>query len=219
MIERRVLSKEEQQIRNKLTQLSETVQTTIGNACAALKTLDTTACDAIISNDKTINTQQNNIESEILATIATQQPVATDLRILVAALHISVELERIADHIAGIAKTIIKIAHEEPVDCINDVLAMAKACQEMLAQAVQAYLAYDAESAIAIAEKDRQIDATQTQISSHIIKHMCDNASLVPFGSCMLWIVHAIERIGDRTTNICEQTAYITQGEFIDLNT
>jgi phosphate transport system protein len=219
MIERRVLSKEEQQIRDKLTQLSETVQTTIDNACTALATLDTTVCDAIITNDKNINTQQNIIENEILATIATQQPVATDLRILVAALHISVELERIADHIAGIAKTIIKIAQEQPVDCIDDVLNMAKDCQQMLAQAIQAYLDCDAESAKAIAEKDALIDATQTQISNYIIKHMCDNVSLVPFGSCMLWIVHAIERIGDRTTNICEQTAYITQGEFVDLNT
>ncbi|MCG6969769.1 MAG: phosphate signaling complex protein PhoU [Gammaproteobacteria bacterium] len=218
MIERRVLSKEEQQIRDRLLQLSEAVQTSIDSVCTALASLDTNACEIIITNDNNINAQQNIIENEVLAAIATQQPVATDLRILVAALHISVELERIADHVSGIAKTIIKIKNHEPVNCIDDVLNMAKACQDMLNQAIQAYMTYDAESAIAIAAKDQQIDTTQTQISNSIIQQMCENVALVPFGSCMLWIVHAIERIGDRTTNICEQTAYIKQGEILDLN-
>ena len=218
MVARRVLSKEEQQIRDRLMQLSESVQTSIDSVCGALTALDTTACEIIIANDETINTQQNIIENEVLAAIATQQPVATDLRVLMAALHISVELERVADHVAGIAKTIIKIANEKPVDCIDDVLNMAKACQDMLRQAIQAYIAYDAEAAIAIAAQDQQIDTTQTQISNYIIKQMCENASQVPFGSCLLWIVHALERIGDRTTNICEQIAYLKQGEILDLN-
>ncbi len=82
--------------------------------------------------------QQHVIEKAVFTTIATQQPVATDLRILVAALHISVELERIADYAAGIAKTIIKIADEQPVTIGADILNMAENCKDILTQAIQA---------------------------------------------------------------------------------
>ena len=218
MAERRVLNKDEQNIRTGLQELGEMVQSAIENVCHALATLDTTLCEAIVANDKSINAQQYKIEQECLTTIATQQPVATDLRVLVAAMFISVELERIADHVSGIAKTTIKLASETPVTNVEAVLAMANACKEMLQQAVQAYLAYDAEQAFTIAAKDREIDDLQTRISTDIINQMCENAQRVPFGSGLLWIVHALERIGDRATNICEQIVYIKKSEILDLN-
>jgi len=218
MIERRVLSKDEQQIRDGLQQLSEMVQTAIDNACKALADLDTSLCNTIITGDEKINAQHNEIEQLCLTTIATQQPVATDLRVLVAAMHISVELERMADYASGIAKTIIKMANEKPVEGIDKVMLMANACKDILQQAIQAYLAYDSEQAMTVAGKDQEIDNMQTKISDGIIQQMCQNNSLVPFGSCLLWIVHNLERIGDRATNICEQIVYVKMGETPDLN-
>ncbi|WP_455211743.1 phosphate signaling complex protein PhoU [Kaarinaea lacus] len=218
MIERRVLSKDEQQIRDGLQQLSEMVQTAIDDACKALTDLDISLCKTIITGDEKINAQHNKIEQLCLTTIATQQPVATDLRVLVAALHISVELERMADYASGIAKTIVKMAKERPVGGIDNVMQMATACKDILQQSIQAYLAYDAELAQTIAEKDQEIDGMQTAISDSIIKQMCQDNSLVPFGSCLLWIVHNLERIGDRATNICEQIVYVKKGEIPDLN-
>ena len=218
MIERRVLSKDEQGIRDGLQKLSEMVQTAIDQACRALADLDTSLGEAIIAGDAAINAQQADIEQQCLTTIATQQPVATDLRVLVAALHISVELERMADYAASIGKTIIKMANEKPIDDIGEVLQMADSCQNMLRQAIQAYMAYDPERAVNIAEQDGEIDNMQTRISNNIIQQMCVNTTLVPFGSCLLWIVHNLERLGDRATNICEQIVYIKSGKFMDLN-
>lgn len=218
MIERRVLSKDEQGIRDGLQKLSEMVQTAIDQACRALADLDTSLSEAIIAGDAAINAQQADIEQQCLTTIATQQPVATDLRVLVAALHISVELERMADYAASIGKTIIKMANEKPIDDIGEVLQMADSCQNMLRQAIQAYMAYDSERAVNIAEQDGEIDNMQTRISNNIIQQMCVNTTLVPFGSCLLWIVHNLERLGDRATNICEQIVYIKSGKFMDLN-
>jgi phosphate transport system protein len=217
-MEHRFLSREEQQIRDRLVTLSETVETAIDQACDALAALDIAACEALVNNDENINKQQNVIEKEVLTTIATQQPVATDLRILVAALHISVELERIADYAAGIARTTIKIAEEQPIAIGDDILTMAESCKVMLTQAIQAYTANDAESAVDIAKRDQQVDDYETKISNDIIEQMSKNVGLVPFGSRLLWIVHAIERIGDRVTNICEQIAYIKYAEVLDLN-
>jgi phosphate transport system protein len=218
MIERRVLSKDEQDIRDGLQKLSEMVQTAIDQACQALADLDTSLGEAIIAGDAAINALQADIEQQCLTTIATQQPVATDLRVLVAALHISVELERMADYAASIGKTIIKMANEKPIDDISEVLQMANSCKNMLRQAIQAYMAYDSERAVNIAEQDGEIDNMQTRISNNIIQQMCVNTSLVPFGSCLLWIVHNLERLGDRATNICEQIVYIKSGKFVDLN-
>jgi phosphate transport system protein len=218
MIERRVLSKDEQDIRDGLQKLSEMVQTAIDKACQALISLDASLCETIIADDAAINAQQISIEQQCLTTIATQQPVATDLRILVAALHISVELERMADYASGIGKTIMKMANETPVDDVDEVIQMANSCKDMLQRAIQAYMTYDSKQAISIAEKDREIDNMQTRITNNIIHQMCVNTTLVPFGSCLLWIVHSLERLGDRTTNICEQTAYIKTGQMLDLN-
>ena len=218
MIERRVLSKDERDIRNGLQKLSEMVQNAIDQACRALTDLDTSLCEAIISGDAKLNAQHADIEQQCLTTIATQQPVATDLRVLVAALHISVELERMGDYASGMGKTMIKMAKEKPVDNVDEVLQMANACKDMLRQAIEAYMAYDSEKAIKIAEQDQEIDNMQTQISNNIIQQMCANTSLVPFGSCLLWIVHNLERLGDRATNICEQIVYIKTGDVLDLN-
>lgn len=218
MIERRVLSKDEQDIRDGLQKLSEMVQTAIDQACQALTDLDTSLGEAIIAGDAAINAQQADIEQQCLTTIATQQPVAIDLRVLVAALHISVELERMADYASSIGKTIIKMANEKSVDNVNEVLQMANSCKEMLRQAIQAYMTYDSERAVNIAEQDKEIDNMQTRISNNIIHQMCVNTTLVPFGSCLLWIVHNLERLGDRATNICEQIVYIKSGKFMDLN-
>ena len=217
-MEHRFLSREEQQIRDRLATLSETVEMAIDRACDALASLDISACEELVKNDENINKQQHVIEKEVLTTIATQQPVATDLRILVAALHISVELERIADYAAGIARIIIKIADEQPIAVGDDILNMAESCKEMLTQAIQAYIANDAELAVNIAKRDQQVDDYETKLSNGIIEIISKDAALVPFGSRLLWIVHAIERIGDRVTNICEQIAYIKYAEVQDLN-
>lgn len=218
MTERRILSKEEQNIRKGIQELSNMVLKTIDDLHRALTGLDTSLCASIIANDKNINAQQAKIEQDCISTIATQQPVATDLRVLISALCLSVELERIADHLAGIADTIVKISEYEPVDSVSQVLAMAEKCGEMLGEAMQAYNTYDSERARTIAAKDREIDEMQDQLSNDIIQQMCNETNRVPFGSRLLWIVHSLERIGDRTTNICEQIVYISQGAFPDLN-
>jgi len=218
MTERRVLNRDENQIRNELQKLSDLVQTAIGNVCDALLNMDSALCEKIIADDKIINHQHHEIEQDCFTTIATQQPVATDLRVLTADLHISIELERIGDYVAGIAETIIKIAKEEPVAGTKEVLQMMTQCKEMLRQAVQAYISNDPDLAITVAKKDIEIDNQQTRISNDIIAQMKNTPALVPFGARMLWVVHGIERIGDRATNICEQIVYIQQGSVPNLN-
>ena len=218
MTDRRVLSRDEKQIRDELQVLSDMVQTAIENICDALNNLDIPLCEKIIANDQNINALHLRIEQDCFATIATQQPVAIDLRVLVAALHISIELERIGDYVAGMADSIIEIVKNEPVDNVSDVLIMIDKCKDMLQQAVQAYMNNDAELALTIAEKDIEIDNMQTQLSNNIIGNLCKKPSLVPFGSRLLWIIHSVERIGDRATNICEQIVYVKKAVVLDLN-
>ena len=218
MTERRVLGRDEKQIQNEVQKLSNLVQTAIDNVSHALRNLDASLCDEIIVSDQTINELHLAIEQDCFATIATQQPVAIDLRVLASALHISIELERIGDYIAGIADTIRKIIKDTPMDSRNDVLDMLSNCKEMLRLAVQAYMNNDPDLAVTVAEKDVAIDKQQLQLSDHIIAQMRKDPAVVPFGSRLLWIVHSIERIGDRATNICEQVVYVHQGVVPNLN-
>lgn len=218
MTERRVLNGDETQIRNELQKLSDLVLKTIDNVCEALVNLDVPLCEKIIANDQTVNDQYHKIEKDCFTAIATQQPVAIDLRVLTAALHIGIELERIGDYVAGIADTIIKIAKEEPIAIVDDVLQMMAQCKEMLNQAVLAYTGDNSEAALSAAQQDFEIDKLQAQLSNNIITQMSKSPSQIPFGARLLWIVHNIERIGDRATNICEQIVYIHQGTYPDLN-
>jgi phosphate transport system protein len=218
MTERRVLGQDENLIQGELKNLSNLVLTAIENVCEALRKLDTSLCEKIIADDQLINNKHRIIEQDCFTTIATQQPVAVDLRMLGAALHLSIELERIGDHVAGMANTIIKIAKHEPMDNVDDVLEMMGKSKEMLQQAIHAYMSDNPELALTIAEKDTEIDDMQTRLSGDTIAKICETPNTAPFGTRLLWIIHNIERIGDHTTNICEQIVYIHQGEVPELN-
>jgi phosphate transport system protein len=219
MTTRGLLSREERQIRDNLHTLSDMTLEAIGQSIEALQHNDPDLAKIIIENDQEINHIQALIEEECVATIATQQPVATDLRGLVAAMHIAVELERIGDYAAGIANTVLKMqANKITANFIDEITNMAGQCRNIMRSALAAYMDSDAVAAAKVAADDKNIDQTQNELSNKIIRYIGDHPDSITYGTHLLWAVHSLERIGDRATNICEQTLYIIRGEQVDLN-
>ena len=215
---RGILNKDEQQIQNNLVRLSQLSEHSIKTAVSALLNIDRRLAEQVIENDTSINQLYNDIEQACISTIATQQPVATDLRALVAGMHIAMELERIADHAAGIAKTVLQIERIEGEDSIQQVSYMSETCCIMLAKAIQAYVKRDVDTAKYIAHEDNRLDQFQSDITQLALESMCDSAEAMHYNARLLWVVHSLERIGDRITNICEQIVFINTGIHCDLN-
>ncbi|WP_455203955.1 phosphate signaling complex protein PhoU [Kaarinaea lacus] len=213
-----VLDKEEAQIKSKLQSLLEATQKALETAMVALQNSDTNLANEVIQQDVQTNKLHNAIESECLTTIATQQPVATDLRILIASMHIASELERIADHAVGIAETTKKTSDHSGCYNMESITKMADQCRNMLDRTMAAYFDHNPQLAEQIAADDADIDKMQSTITSELLTQMIENNSMVALGTYLLWIVHSLERIGDRITNICEQVIFIEKGISLDLN-
>lgn len=215
---RGILSKEETELNQNINKLSDATLAALASAIQSLTNQDTKLAKSIVENDKHINQIQSHIQEMCISTIATQQPVATDLRVLVAILNIAAELERIADHAAGIANTVTKMAGAGAIDSLDDVVEMGNMCQSMLKNCMQAYFELDANLAKDVADSDDLLDQKQNQLTTNFLNKMCDDRDKITSGAFVLWIVHGLERIGDRATNICEQVLYIKNAEILDLN-
>jgi phosphate transport system protein len=189
------------------------VEKMIVRAVRALTLRDTGLAGQVISADSQVDALAYAIEDDAMALICMQQPVATDLRRIAAALVIVQELERMGDHAEGIAKLTRKLCKEPPIKPLIDIPRMSEICVDMLHQALQAYLERDETLARRVWEMDDHVDRLYNQVYHELLGIMTSNPETIERATNLLHVAHDLERVGDRVTNICERVVYIVTGE------
>jgi phosphate transport system protein len=206
------------QIRDDLLRMGQLVDIAIDRGIQALNARDHTLAHHIIADDLVINALRSTIEEECLALIATQQPTASDLRAVVTVMFLTNEMERIADHAAGIAKTVLRMDDQPLLKPLIDIPKMAELARDMLKQSLDAFLARDIQAAHVIAARDDEIDRLYRNIFDELLGIMAKDPTTVSRATYLLWCGHNLERIGDRVTNIAEAVVFLSTGLREDLN-
>jgi phosphate transport system protein len=200
--------------------LGSMVEQSVLDSLDALKRRDLATARRIYTADQHVNEKRYSIESNCITLIATQQPMARDVRFLAAILEIITELERIGDYAKGISK-INQLLSEEPVDpvILNELQQMAKLGLDMLRRALDAFVIGDEKAARGIPEEDDLVDRLYNQIYTKLVGQMIADPATIDRANHMMWAAHNLERMADRVTNICERIVYVATGEMRELDT
>lgn len=204
------------ELQGKLTKMAEMVVSAVTDSVDALKEKDIDSAKKIKKNDQLINNLRWEIEEDCINLIATQQPVASDLRELIALLNIITELERIGDYAAGISKITILIGNEEHVKPLIDIPRMRDIAVDMIESSIKAYINRNEKSARMIHSQDDDVDDLYNQIYRELISYMIEKPANITQCTYLVWVSHNLERMGDRVTNICERIIYLATGERAD---
>jgi len=196
--------------------MGEMVSIATNRAVKALQNKDVEEAKRIKHDDKYINEKRWDIEEKCINLIATQQPVATDLRELIAILNIITDLERMGDYAEGIAKIVIKIGDQPPVKPLVDIPRMSEIAIEMMNKALRAYAERDDKSARLICDQDDQVDELYNQVYRELLTIMIEDPRTITRATYLIWTSHNLERIADRVTNICERIIYLVTGEMVE---
>jgi phosphate transport system protein len=206
------------EIQEDMLVLAGMVERAIDRSIEALKTRDTELARVVIVEDMDINRKRYETEERCLELLATQQPMARDLRIIVAVLHVIVDLERMGDHAEGIAKIAIMLADEPPLKPYIDIPRMADTAVRMLKASIEAFKLRDVEMARRVCDMDDEVDALYDQVYSELLVYMLKDTTAIERATHITWIAHNLERIADRVTNICERVVYMVQGTYEEMN-
>jgi phosphate transport system protein len=172
----------------------------------------------LYAHDEVINKKRFAIEEDCLTLIATQQPMARDLRILAAILEVITELERMGDYVKGIAHIITMLGPEPlPPDLLDHFDSMAVQSTRMLRQSLEAFVAGDAKAAKEIPNGDDEVDKLYNIIYRELVKQMIANPDSIDHATHLLWVAHDLERFADRVSNICERTLFFATGEMMEI--
>jgi phosphate transport system protein len=182
-----------------------------------LKNRDFLKARKIYKDDKKINRKRFEIEENTLITIATQAPMARDLRILASILDISKELERMGDYAKGIALINVRMGEESLLKPLIDIPEMARITVDMLQRALDAFLNSDAEAAAAIPVEDDKVDDLYNQVHEDLLGFMTSDQATIDRATHLLWVAHNLERAADRVTNICERIQFVITGEMFEV--
>lgn len=205
-------------LRGSVVAMASMVDKAISRAVEALIRQDVRAAEQVIAADKNINQHRWATEEDALRILATQGPMAGDLRNVAAAIHIITDLERMGDHAAGIAQIVVSTANEPLLKPLVDVPRMATIAREMLNDAITAYIEGDAEAAQRVALRDDEVDALYEQIYRELLTYMMADPSTINRATHLLWVSHNLERVADRATNICERVVFAVTGELTEIN-
>ena len=215
---RETLDREEAQIKDEVLRMGSLVAAQITAALSALVSHDAAAATAVIVGDVQINEAQRHVSSLINSTIATQTPVARDLRLLLALDHVTYELERMGDHAGSVAKQGRKLAPEAPLKDYVDLPRMGVLAAQQVRDVLRALVDLDVVRAREVAVVDDQIDGLYHAIFDEILAMMRADPDNVDRGARILFAAHYLERIGDRVTNIAEDVVFLATGDIEDLN-
>jgi phosphate transport system protein len=215
---RETLDREEREIKDNVLRLGSLVADQIRAAIAALKAHDAEAATAVIVGDGRINEAQRGISSLIARTIATQQPVARDLRFLLALDHVTYELERMGDHASSVAKQVRKLAPEAPLGEYLGLPEMGELCAQQVRDVLHALVDIDQVTAREVAARDDDVDLLYHRTFDEVLALMRTDPDNVDRGARILFAAHYLERIGDRVTNIAEDVVFLATGDIEDLN-
>ena len=205
-------------IQDDVVSLGRMVGVAIDQSVEALKGRDTDLARMVIHNDIAINARRFAIEEQCMKLLATQAPLAVDLRFIASALNIITDLERMGDHAEGICKINIMLGEEPLVKPLIDIPRMAAKANDMLSRSLEALVARDVEKAKAVSHEDDEVDALHDQVVRELISFMIEDPRTIQRALYLTWVSHNLERIADRVTNICERVVYIVTGEMEEIN-
>lgn len=206
------------QVQDELLLLGSMVEQATLDAVDALKQRDIDAAQRAYAYDKQINDKRFKIENTCITLIATQQPIARDLRVLASILEIATELERMGDYAKGIARICLLMKDQPPLKPITDLPRMSELTTDMLHRALGAFASVDVGQAIQIPKEDDRVDQLYNQINRVLLTYMISDPSTIDRANYLTWAAHNLERMADRVTNICERTIYVATGEMKELD-
>ena len=216
---RQTFDRELQRLQDDILTLGDMVEKALLESVECLKRQDQECARRIIANDSQINAKRFAIESDCLTLIATQQPMASDLRTLAAILEIATELERTGDYAKGISKINLLIGNAPLIKPLIDIPRMAEKACDMLSRALKAFAERDVTAAREIPKEDDEMDALYNQVYRELLTIMMSDHSTIEQASYLLWAAHNLERAADRVTNICERVIFTVEGEMIEVDT
>jgi len=215
---RESFDRHQQELLDEVLVLGSMVEQAIQQSVEALKNRDTHASQLIYQNDEKINHRRYQIENETLTLIATQQPMARDLRFLAAILEVITELERIGEYAKGISRINMLLGEDTIIGPFQDLQLMADLGLNMLHRALTAFINRDVETARTIPPDDDEIDALYNHIYYELMNQMIKDPSLIDRANHLIWAAHNLERMADRVTNICERIVFVVTGQMHELD-
>ncbi|HLZ09955.1 MAG TPA: phosphate signaling complex protein PhoU [Chloroflexota bacterium] len=218
MAGRETFERELRRLQDEMLLLASMVDRAIGDSVDALRRLDGQAARQVVDADGPINAKRYLIEESAITTIATQQPMARDLRTILAVLHIAIELERMGDYAAGIAKIVLMHGDEELLKPLIDIPRMADLDRSMLRRSIDAFVNRDVELARRVGMEDDEIDAIQDQVYRELLTYVMQDPRTINRATWLIWVAHNLERIADRVTNICERVVFLVTGQIQEIN-
>jgi len=205
------------EVEGDVLEMGNAVVKSIDRAIEALKKRDLVLAHQIIADDAQINRVRFSIEDKCIGLIAAQQPMAIDLRLIVAVLNIANELERIGDYAEGIAKIVIMIGDEPPLKPLIDIPRMAEITLEMINQGLQSFVTRDVELAMRVVSLDGVVDSLYDQVFRELLTFMMVDPKTTNRATRLIWVAHNLERAADRATNICERVVYTITGKMDEI--
>src|SRR3972149_3486023 len=204
-------------LQDDLLVLGSMVEKAIAKALDALKRRDLQASRHGVQEDDAIDQQRFQLEEKCIELIATQQPMARDLRILITILHIAVELERMGDYAEGIGKISLMMGDEPPLKPLIDIPRMAEKATDMLRRSLGALISRDTAAASQVCKDDDEGDALYDQVYRELLTYMLQDPKTIQRATHLLWVAHDLERTADRATNIAELVIYLGTGKMTEI--
>jgi phosphate transport system protein len=214
---RTIFHKKLREIQDDVLAMGSMVEKATSRSIEALKERDIEKARAIIADDLKINRKRFNIEEKCVQLIATQQPMASDLRTIICVLNIITEIERIGDHAEGIAKIVVMIGDEPLLKPLIDIPRMAERVNDMLHRSLDALINRDADAAKKIVTEDDEVDNLYDQVFRELLTFMAEDPKTITRATRLIWVAHNLERSADRVTNICERVVYMVTGKMEEL--
>ena len=194
------------------------VEKSIARALDSLSRRDLEESEQVIREDDYIDNMRFEIEEKCIDLIATQQPMAGDLRTVVTILHVIVELERMGDYAEGIARISLLMGNEPTLKPLIDIPRMADKATTMLHRSLDALVNRDTVTALQVCSEDDEVDALYDQVYRELLLFMIEDPKVIQRATYLLWVAHDVERIADRATNIAERVVYLVTGKMEEIN-
>lgn len=211
--------KDLRKLQDELLVMGSMVEKAIFRALNALKDRDLAASRQVINDDDAIDAQRFKLEDMCIDLIATQQPIASDLRRIMVIMHLSSELERMGDYAEGIGKISLMMGEEPPIKPLIDIPRMAELATSMLRRGLDALVNRDVTLATQVCLDDDQVDALYDRVFHDLLVYMVNDSKTIQRATFLLWVAHDLERLADRATNIAEQVIYLVTGKMTEINT
>jgi phosphate transport system protein len=214
---RTTFHKKLREIQDEVLVMGSMVEKALMSSVKALKERDIELAQRIVTEDLKVNKKRFEIEEKCIQLIATQQPMASDLRTIISVLNIISEVERIGDHAEGIAKIVLMIGDEPPLKPLIDIPRMTEKTVDMLHRSLDTFVKGDADAARKIVAEDDEVDNLYDQVFRELLTFMAEDSKTITRATRLIWVAHNLERSADRVTNICERVVYMVTGKMEEM--